>query len=44
MLFESSSVVNPLDALVISFPHFTPRIVIPEALKGFVVPTTVAPP
>ena len=44
MLFQVSSVVNPADALVISFPDFTLRIGIPEAFKGFAVPATVAPP
>ena len=46
-LFQGSPVVNPLDALVISFPDFTPRIGIPEAFKDFVAPTisstTLAP-
>ena len=44
MLFQGSSVVNPPDALMISFQDFTPRIGIPEAFKGFVAQTTVAPP
>ena len=43
MLLQGASVVNPADALVISFPDFTPRIGIPEACEGFVAPTTVAP-
>ena len=44
MLFQGSSVVNPSDALGISFPDFTPRIGIPEAFKDFVAPPTAAPP
>ena len=40
MLFQGSPVVNPPEALVISFPNFTPRIGIPGS---FVAPTTVAP-
>ena len=44
MLLQGSSVVNPADALVISFPDFNPRIGIPEVFKGFVAPTTLAPP
>ena len=43
MVFQGSSVVNPADAFVISFPDFAPRIGIPEAFEGFVVPTMVAP-
>ena len=44
ILFQGSSVVNPADALVIFHPDFTHRIGIPEAFKGFVASTTVAPP
>ena len=43
MLFQGSLVVNQPDALVISFPDFTPRIGIPVAFKDFVASTKVAP-
>ena len=43
MLLQGSVVVNPADALMISFLDFTPRIGIPEAFKGFVAPTMVTP-
>ena len=44
MLFQGSSVVNPVNALMISFPDFIPRIGIPEDFKEFVAPITVASP
>ena len=44
MLFQDHPVLNPPDALVISVSDITPKIGIPEALKEFVKPTTVAPP
>ena len=40
--FQGFPVVNPPEALVISFPHFTPRIENPEAFKGFVASNTAA--
>ena len=44
MLFQGSPVVKPSDALVISFPDFTPRTRNPEAFKCFVGPTTTSSP
>ena len=44
MLFNCSLVVNPPDALVISFPDSTPRIGTSEGFKDFVALTTIASP
>ena len=44
MLFQSPSVVNPADVLVISFPDFSPGIGVLEAFKDFVARATVTPP